>query len=815
MKNYSIVLFTVLAQNFNAYSMEKSLVKHESPPLFKLASTNGSNKIFSVLDMWGFIKVAKKSDSLLELPADQLYFLRNGCVLSKEQLLQEDVAKNLESYQNSLQQIFSLWNIKELMKSNELDTENLLVDLISWMQESELTKNLIKSVKKDDGTYDLKAIESELKKQFEEYCSTAFSLEVQGDSCPKRESCIVSKAIACYFPFFSTQAQYAKKSFFLGDYSRQTVLYLKKILYILYHFSLFSKPKRTYEQIAASIGSVRNLPVLTLALQDVLTCANPDQLLDLLEIAHSWDSKPIMEALLDSLKYHDFATIEHCIERIPLSHFVTIGELIESNDFIANLVALKIHLYRNRKLDQQIAAIGGGSDKFLETGDDSSDESDIEELLENFALCIYTLDTNVGFDKLIKSVSTESESNQPFYKLLDPKRQELLKNKVIKRYALTTMMSLASKNDCPDLDLLTKGRPPFCQAEKTADGVFYFYDGAGGVRSYFLKEHSAKNGFKQKIFESAGHATIKGCIARVSFGNNHDWVLAASKKEVIRLSALSGSKNKNANCIRIHRLACWGEVTALCAYGSNVVVAYESGALELIDLTKFAHFLQACGEKEAQVLTITCTKENSEKRHALSVGLPKHISIPTEDTCCKLLAMNDTYIVGASKNTYVRVWKDKKLLHYILLPQNREQSRAVTVMHLFANDRLAVGCNDGTTFIIDLKTGYRVSSIKNKHDPDENPVTALTSMGEDGQYIVVAHKDGQVHMWDYVSNNDEPCKIIGAHSCPIGVQVAASNKGVLEIIYADATVKYVFMPELAQLEEVIKVLKNTDLSNFE
>ncbi len=731
--------------------MEKNELKQEEMPLFVLVPKEGFNKIFSVVETWGF--------------------------------MEELFSKNLESSVYCIQPILGLWEIDTLLQSNKLEAENLIADLMSWMHESTL-KKLINSVKRDDGTYDLKSIES-LKKQFEEYCAMAFFMDFKGGSCG------LSKSVVSYFPFFKVKNNYAKKTVFLGDYSRETVILLKKILYVLYHFSFFSKQKWTYEQIDELRRNGSELRPITHALQ-VLAEATSDQLYDLFELSYRWDSKLLMEMLLDSLKYQNVITIKLFIDRIPLDYFMTINQLIGSNDFIANLVALKINLYRKSKRSRLTSA----------------DENVISACLSTFAYWIYKSNTEIRLHKCMNSCNA---TNQPFYKILDSDMQKALKDLLIKRYSFPMLMSLDINNDQSYLVLPAEELVDFCRAEGTSDGTFYFFDREGRLKAYSLKAGSADDGFRNKIFERAESHASNGCIIRISFGNNHNWGLAGDEKGIIRIYALNNSKNKNGHRITINPLPHWGTVTALSAQSSTIVAAYQSGALEMFDLKEFDHILHAHGEKKNHELVITCTPYDKEGWHELSGALANS----TENNHCKLLAMDNCYVIAAYQNACIRLWKDKKFYREISLPQNSERQRGIEVMHIFSDDRLAVGCTDGTAYVIDLRRGYITHTIQSKFDTYEKSVAALTAMGENDHYLVVAHKDSQVYIWDLASKMNKPFKVIGADSYPLGVRVIPSNRALLEIIYVNATVNYVFIPELAQLEDVIKVLKNKDLSDLQ
>ncbi len=496
-----------------------------------------------------------------------------------------------------------------------------------------------------------------------------------------------------------------------------------------------------------------------------------------------------LRALLSSHQFRDATTTKLIVDGIPLSSFMPLCKLIRDDNLIAPIVAIKLNSYDN-SVNGNLSAV---------------DQNVVDACLSAFA------------DRICDSRMKYDGFEAILYRKLGLKMQNVLKDLLMKRYTFPTLMSLDINNDQSYLVLPAEELVGFCRAERTSDGTFYFFDREGSLKAYSLKNVS-HNGLRNRILEKAGALATGGCVTRVSFKNNHDWALTGDGKGIIRLYAPHLSKNKNEFRIRINPLSHWGSVTTLGAYGTTIVAAYQSGALEMFDLKEFDDILQDRGEKQDQEkdreFVITCTTRDTGGRYELAAGLEKN-GTSFENNYCKLLIMNETYVIGAYRDASVKVWKDRKLYREISLPRNSQIHNGIGTLYIFNDDRVAVGCLDGTAYVVDLKSGTILHTITGKGPTYNKSVSALTAMGAENRYLVVGHKDGQVYIWDLTSKMNRPFKIISRDSCPIGINVSRTNKALLEIIYVDAVVNYVFIPEIAELEDIIKAFKVSDTLSFD
>ncbi len=548
MKQYLSILLLMLAQSFCAHAMEIPLQKQE------LKET--SDEMICAFDSWGFIKIDEKIGSILTLPIEQLCYLLNLQVQEDS----EDFRKEQVKAASSITQVCQLWEINTQLKKDWLEGEDLLADLIFWMRESEGFKKILESSKKSDETYDLIAKASELKLEFEKYRKNAFLMESKAGSCRLAES------VVAYFPFLAANKQFNNKMTFSVAYSKQTLITFKKLLYGFYNCSQLMAFKPAYADTNDFVGTGGLFPLIQKTCHRAYSRVNSDQLNDLMDILHFWDIKPLMQGLLTSLKYRDFTMMVLFINKIPLMYFTTLSTLMGSDTFIAHLLALKIDLCRKNPL-------------YRLTKDD---RKVIGDCLAAFAHYMHQLDEKMGLSRFMLSKEAEKFA-EPFYKRLDLGMQNALKNLLLKRYVLPTLVDLNIRATGIDHGITWTDLSNAHLAERTSNYDFYFFKTDGAVRVYSDANVDSQN----RLFQLSGAHGPSRCICRLTLGNRPHWLMTGDDKGVVRIYTTFGSENNKKHRITINPLPGWGAVDALCATKTSIIVAYQSGTIQTFDLKLF------------------------------------------------------------------------------------------------------------------------------------------------------------------------------------------------------------------------------------
>ncbi len=676
-----------------------------------------------------------------------------------------------------LMHVLSCWDVS--------DDEDLVIDLCTWVfADTETIKALIGGAKKN-GSIDYDQLKKLLKRDFESYRSSAFTMLSQ------KGSCILWDQLVSFFPFLSACKNFDGTFSLSEPVSKQALIFLKKSLAIMYNFStLHTRTKSSFDEINELVGTKRE-KYLKKKLISALLGAGFDPF-ELGRIAHFLQIKPLSKALLKLLNYHDFETARAIVSNISMVHFPHIVELMGKSNFIACLIALKLSLEKNQ-----------GETPFM------------SEFLEALVDSIYRLKLQPGIvhplvpargKKLFEKIHQSDRKKILFYEIFDSQMQELFKKLLLNRFSIPSHnFHMDAEVDKWHPNLLNL--PNVCRADHAIDRQngyedIYFFSGDGQFIPFFVDaQRLADDG--PRILKDISPVS---CAGRFTLGNTFktNWYMVGTIGGEVHIGILGYGGNKGIR-VTIYPQSHWGAVTALCDTSSALIVAYKSGAVERYDLTKFSI------DYESQPITLYADGRDKKcppycsQLESGSLSINEGKKAMSED-CCHLLQANDTYSVGAYAKGRLRVWKDNKLESLVQLPGSRD----ITTIRFLKNNQVAVGCGDGTVYVIALEDGKIVTTFEVKNTFYKKAVTALCCLGEQGRFLAVGYKNARVCIWDLETKNLVTTVEKNTDATVVGLFQTERGSSTLEIIYSNGVIQHFFIMKCASLDDLITELRYTN-----
>ncbi len=680
--------------------------------------------------------------------------------------------------QEALQQILLCLKVADLLEEDPFEGENLLVDLVSWVrQEPVALLKVIHGAVTIDGSVNYTVLEPLLKELFEKYRAKAFKLSSGTNLC-----CLDNEIVA-YFPHLricketynkneyrlevSKKADYEDKRQLEEDslekttkgeqYDIHTLIAFKKLLYLFYGIqNMFKMPFDQCNELVVNQGTLgASKQPLRVSLENDTLCNQHHS--ELLELALNFDILPLVKLLLTSLKQEEAHTVDAYNKNIDLKYFPTIAKIMGHSNFMAHFVVRKLNLVESADLKSPF----------------------VSECLASLAQSIEGLkiDCTVPSD-----VSVKIYKQTPFYQQLDPKLQETFKSLIIDTYAIPTFKTIQTRGSGD-------------AAGHLEDTILYYFS------DNFRIDIDAISDNKPGHFTF--HLEPSTCLSK--FLHPHQkkgrWFMMGNEQGVIKLHQI-GLHEKTfivLNPLSINPLPGSGKVTKIIQNGFTIIAAYHSGAIGCFDLSKS---LPQTGEKPAVI----------ESKPEMYLSLGNEALVAYKNPPINQLETKGRYTIAVLNqqqqndsssylNSLVKIWEGTHLIHPITL------THEVVCMLCPNDDKVALGCSDGTVIILDLHEAKIVERIH----LSKKPVCALATCGQKDTYLAIAYCRGQKQIvWDLTSNRVvKELKRKKIYFRPlVALYVLKKNKAIIESIYDNGTLERAFIPECAQMSDVIDVLQN-------
>ncbi len=690
-----------------------------------------------------------------------------------------------------LHDIFCCMNVCHLLEADPLEGENLLIDLISWVRNDlPSVQDLVLQEKKEDQSVDYALLARAIQEAFKKFRESSFSLHA--GSCV----CILDREIVTYYPCFAQEKNLCQLK---SSYSKNTLIAFKKLLYALY----FKREIKTISfEGMDDIVKEEQLDAYMLEgyIPEALignSLQSPERYLtDLVSIACSLTMKPLVVLIFDYVRHHyDEDAVHTYVKTIDIKHFSMIAKLINTSIFIEQLIACKIN---------------------VEQHESNKNESMIQQCLTEIARKCCKLFTERNMSQLegkrfpfCQSVGQDKYQEIPCYELLNEASQKSLIALLTVRYGIPTFNS---------------GKIPLNQL--TAK------DGGDVATLYKVENKVEHDRYWAYMYLKDPHCLKIFHFGTVEFGACQDfsiplspdisWIgnfssdgaslIAGDIKGTVRILQINRTEVTPAEpcasvalpALVIHPLKNVGKVTACAQNGLQILVGYESGALAIFDLSKTT----LCGTMQIDIFSTP----------DMYFYLPV-VGEKKENQASHLITAQGPHIAAAFKEGLLKIWHDRKLKHTLVLTTRQNSALEIISMRFLAGDHIALGCNDGTVYTVNVKKGTVVGMIEAKGPVYKMPVLDLVALGKNDTYLAIAYQNGCIHVWDLMSKQNHPLKVILKKKDPkqgkgketyssICLSAGKNNKAVLEALFSDGSKEHTFIPECAQVDDFIDVMQN-------